>query len=262
MVTWILESNVFSEACFDAMIAHLNARSISNHVVRIIPFVHEVDGPIPEIDDPVVAYGSVGMRTLVDRQCWSPGVFSGSFSCEQYKASLGSLYFNADAEKMRLSEVEAWLRRARRQLFFIRPDGDGKEFPGEVLEDVEFIDWVGRLRSIGYLRDNDFDVIVASSKGVGREWRVIVVDGTVVAGSLYRVLREPRVIRDLPSDVVRLVNQAHERFAPAPVYVVDVVDTRDDLKVLEYNTFNHSGLYACDVGAIIDSVNAYVERTR
>jgi hypothetical protein len=34
----------------------------------------------------------------------------------------------------------------------------------------------------------------------------------------------------------------------------------DELKVIEYNGFNSAGLYACDVGNVVDAINEYVEK--
>ncbi len=51
---------------------------------------------------------------------------------------------------------------------------------------------------------------------------------------------------------------------PAQVYVIDVAQVRqgDDwtYKVIEYNSFNSAGFYACDVPAIIDAVNALLSQ--
>jgi hypothetical protein len=70
--------------------------------------------------------------------------------------------------------------------------------------------------------------------------------------------------RHIIPEVEELVMQAHAKFQPAAVYVIDIaqvtIDGEMSYKVIEYNTFNSAGLYACDVGRIIDDVNAYVER--
>lgn len=79
--TWVLERNIFSERCFEAMLAHFSANGIPHHVVRIIPFVHTVEGETPKIDGPVICYGPLGVAKLAAAQGWRPGVWtSDSFS--------------------------------------------------------------------------------------------------------------------------------------------------------------------------------------
>ena len=65
--------------------------------------------------------------------------------------------------------------------------------------------------------------------------------------------------REITEAARRAVLQAVDRFQPAPVFVIDVAETDSGEKIIEYNTFNSSGFYFCDVGQIIDSVNAFVE---
>lgn len=262
MVTWVLERDVFSEPCFNAMVEHLRAGGIPHHIVRIVPFAHTIDGVTPRIDGPVVIYGSIGSQDVAVREGWRPGVFTDPalFNYMTYRDRLGDLFFNADAVAMPISKVPEWLAATGNLLFFIKPTADDKAFAGEVLEDIEFTEWFGRLKHIGYIADNDMEVAVASSKALGKEWRMVVVDGQVVAGTLYKQWMKVTTRCEMPADVVAVALEAHRRFAPASVYVVDIADTADGLKVLEYNTFNSAGLYACDVGAIIDSINAYIKR--
>lgn len=259
-VTWILESNVFAEACFDEMLAHLKERRIPHHVVRVIPFIHEVDGVVPDVSGPVVVYGCIGVHKLALEQGWKPGVFTNAdFTTTSYKI-LGDLFLNKDAVPMRLSEVEAWLRTYGGDHFFIKPDGDNKEFAGTVMSRDEFAGWHADMLGIGYLESNDFDVVVSRPKSLGCEWRVIVVDGRIVTSSLYKQYGMVKAERHILPEVEAAVYDAHKRFAPAPAYVVDIAQADDAYKVVEYNTLNSAGFYDCDVRAVIDAVTDLVER--
>ena len=259
-VTWIIERDVFAVACFDEMLAHLKRRGLPHHVVRMIPFIHNIDGVVPQVSGPVVVYGSIGVQKLAVEQGWIPGVFAGpDVSTTAYKA-LGDLFLNADAVAMRLSEVATWLPTYAEETFFIKPNGDNKEFAGAVMTRQAFLDWDSKMRDISYLEDSDVEVIVARPRKLGCEWRVVVVDGRIVTASLYRQDGMVKAERHMIPPVEAAVYEAHRRFAPAPAYVVDIAQVEDDYRVVEYNTLNSAGFYACDVGAIIDAVTAMVER--
>jgi hypothetical protein len=256
VVTWILESNVFAEVCFDQMVDHFKVRGIPYHVVRIIPFLHEIDGPTPCVTGPVVVYGSIGIQKLADANGWHPGVFAIPTEAET-QAALGDLYLNADLKRMLMSEVEGYLIHMG-DTAFIKPDTDTKEFAGQIIESLEFKSWYDGMKDSGYLDGNDFPVVVSSPKKLGCEWRVVVVNGKISSSSLYRQYGIVKPERHIIPEVEAIVMAAHERFQPADVYVIDIAQLGDEFKVIEYNTFNSAGLYACSVIDIIDDINNFI----
>jgi len=261
--TWVIQREVGSNGVYEAMLAHFKAASIPHHVIKIVPFSHEVEGHLPAIRGPVVCYGSLGMRKVATEQGWAPGVWQSDALGETATLeTLGDLYLNDDAQRMRLSKVhDWWLTQGMGKSFFIKPDGDAKVFAGSVMDGTEFWEWDNRLRNVDWFKGQDPLVVVSKPKSLGREWRFVVVGDKISDASLYmnfgRVIPE----RGAPAKVRAFVMHAHAKNAPAPVYVIDIAETEEDLgqlKVIERNTFNHSGLYGCDVATIVDDINALV----
>lgn len=249
--TWVLESDVFSETCFDEMISHFKTCGISHHVVKIIPFIHEIQGTVPEISGPVMVYGSIGIQKMAHKHGWKPGVFPVPTEAETQKA-LGDLYLNADAVRMNISEVSDYLTEGHT---FIKPDTDTKEFAGQIIDAGEFITWYQGMVKSGYLDNNDFPVVLSKPKKLGCEWRVAVVDGKIVTSSIYRQYGIVKPQRHIIPEVQEAVELAISRFKPTDAYVIDIAQVGDEYKVIEYNSINSAGFYACDVGAIIDAIN-------
>jgi hypothetical protein len=262
-VTWVLEQDVFSEQCFTDMVAHMQAQAIPHHVIKVIPFIHEIEGKPPVINGPCVVYGSIGAQKLALAHGWSPGVFGTPETMSETAAAhaLGELYLNGNMQKMPILNVVRYLTNNPQVLeFFIKPDTDTKEFAGTVLTSEEFQVWYERMRLSGYLDDTNFNVVLAKPRVLGCEWRVVVVAGEISSSSLYVQYQRVMPERHILPEVAEIVRQAHTRYQPAPVYVIDIAQVDDGFKVLEYNTFNSAGLYACDVAKVIDDVNAYLER--
>lgn len=260
---WVLEENVFSEKCFHEMIDVLNQKNIPYHRIKVIPFVHEIDGrKPPEHDGPTVVYGSLGVQKIADKEGWVPGVFGSeeNFQMDVYRDKLGDLFLNSDLEYMMMSDVEHYMTLTGLEKIFIKPRGDMKEFAGIVLDRSHFREWYDNMISIGYLDNNDFEVIVSEPKELGCEWRLVVVDGSIVASSLYRQYQQVKPEEHWHAPVTDVVCQAIEKFEPAPVYIIDVAQYGDEYKVIEYNTFNSAGFYDCNVEAIIDAVSTYVQQ--
>lgn len=261
-LTWIIEKDVFNTKHYETMISHIREAGHNLKIVRVTPFTHEIDGKVPEVDGPVVCYGSIGIANLAKKHGWKPGVFTDeeTFKYQNYINSIGNLILNPDATCMYLDEVESHVKFYAIEKFFIKPNDDNKAFAGTVIETKDFSDWVKNLRDIGYLDDNNIEVVVSAVKELAMEWRSIVVDGEVIESSIYRQWQKVMPERNRNPDVDELIKLAHSKFAPAPVYVVDVAQTRDGLKIVEYNTFNSAGFYDCDIPRIVDAVSEYVLR--
>lgn len=258
-VTWVLESNVFSKRCFDEMVDHLRRHDYPFHIVQIIPFSHELVGPTPIIEGPCVAYGSLGVQKLAIAQGWKPGIWTNDgFASTTYSSRLGELFLNYGLVRCRLSDVPAKVRSLGWGTFFIKPDSDGKAFAGTLLTRTEIDQWIETLRSSGLLADNDLDVILAEPKSIGREWRTVVVGGRVAAFSLYMRYQRVWTDRSIEPDARDAVELAAKLFAPADVYVADVCETDDGMKIIEYNTFNSAGLYDCDTSAVIEGISTWI----
>lgn len=254
-VTWIIEQDVFNEVCYDKMITHFKQNSIPFKTVRIIPFIHEVEGKTPAPDTKnVVCYGSIGIQKLAKKQNWNPGVWTNdNFNSGVYSEKLGDLFLNNTTEIMLISEV---ISKVQLDEFFIKPNSDDKEFAGQVMLKTDFAEWYQKMIDIGYLESNDFEVAISCPIDIADEYRLVVVNNKIIAGSIYK--RFGRVMPKegwLPEfqDIINDIN-----WSPADVYVVDMGLTEDGWKVIEYNTFNSSGFYECNVADIIDSINEYL----
>jgi hypothetical protein len=259
-VTWVLESNVFSERCFDEMVDHLQRHEYPFHIVRIIPFSHELVGAMPNVKGPCVVYGSLGAQRLAASQGWKPGVWTNDdFSSTTYSSKLGEMFLNHGLVRCRFSDVPSKARELDWRTVFIKPDSDAKAFAGTLLDLVEIDRWVESLRTSGLLAENDFDVVLAQPRSLGREWRTVIVNGRVAAFSLYRQYQRVWTDRSIDPEARAAVERAATLFSPADVYVADVCETDDGMKIIEYNTFNSAGLYACDASAVIEAVSAWVE---
>ncbi len=265
--TWVLETNVFSEACFDRMVSHFRDHGIPFETVRIIPFVHEVDGKTPQLSGPVVCYGSIGIQKLAAAQDWTPGVWfeERNFTSSAYR-HLGKLFLNETCVIMPISQVAVYLDWAKIHDVFIKPDGDLKQFAGQRIERDDFREWYQKMLSIGYLDDNDFNVVIAPLKDIGAEYRAVVVDGKIVSASRVRPTTQAVELEDMPAGALAVLNAAIEIYQPAPVFIADVGEVfpydlaAPEWKIIEYNNFNSAGFYECDVGAVIDAVNAFVTK--
>lgn len=257
-MTWVVETCVLDEARVDEF-----RRAFSEQGVRAV-FVLDADHAedarsLPAIGARgVVAYGSKSVIPLASRRAWSPGVWTGAgFDFEVVQRALGGAFLNADALPAALKDAGAVARDRGLDRFFIRPANDDKSFAGMLSTIANFPGWLKRMVDTGYLDGVDIPVMVASPKHLRREWRFVVAGGEPVASSLYREDGARRLETGAPAHVEAFAHVAAGRYAPAPVFVMDVAETGDSgLSVVELNAFNSAELYACDISRVVAAVTA------
>jgi glutathione synthase/RimK-type ligase-like ATP-grasp enzyme len=93
-------------------------------------------------------------------------------------------------------------------------------------------------------------------KKIYNEHRYFVVDNKVVTGSQYKLGK--RVVYGATDENMDVAQSFVDRLVAAinQPYVIDLALTDDGYKVIELNTLNCAGFYACDmqklVGALVD----------
>lgn len=133
--------------------------------------------------------------------------------------------------------------------YFVRSVDDSKLIPGGIYNRDQ-------IKKI--IKNNKFFTAqVDSIKTIKAEYRIVVVDGVPVASSMYK----PFISVNVPLEVIEFAKaNVIDKFVPAKICVLDIVDTGLGLKFLEFNSFNGSGLYACDRHEIVKNVSTYVEQ--
>jgi glutathione synthase/RimK-type ligase-like ATP-grasp enzyme len=97
----------------------------------------------------------------------------------------------------------------------------------------------------------------ASLKKIYNEYRYFVVDGKVVTGSQYKlgkrvVYGETDQNIDIAQTFVDMLNKNIDQ-----PYVIDIALTDDGYKVIELNTMNCAGFYACDMQKLVTAIIDY-----
>ena len=260
-VRWAIQTNLGSADDVAKLTAFLERLGVPWVPLRVIPF----DDTPPDVpgDGAVVFYGSTTlMRNVAREGRWSPGVFfdEARFAFEALRDGYGDALLNAASEVVSVGDFVA------RELdpdaeFFVRPAGDLKEFQGAVHAFRELAGWREGLASSAGPLGLDTRIQVARPVEVFAEWRTVVVEGRVVASSQYRSHGRLKVTGEVPAEVTEFATEMAARYAPAPVFVLDVGAVEAGLRVVETNCFNSAGFYWCDLHAIARAVTAYARKT-
>lgn len=260
---WVIEKDVFNTKMMEAMVSWLENNDVEHHVVRVKPFVHEIEGEVPNLyDRPVVVYGSIGAQKLAERHYWYPGIWTGEgLNEDALRTELGRLYLNHDVETYTFKTLFNANSSKVPRKFFVKPNTDTKEFAGFVSSPAEFKSWYEKMLDIGYLDESilSTELAVSSVKKVGCEWRLLIVDGKVADYSIYRQYQTVMTAHECPDEVIQFAEICARRWSPYPVFGLDVCESEEGYSIVEYNCFNSMGLYAMDIPTVMKAVTDYVK---
>lgn len=227
---------------------------------NIIPFSDEIQlqGELPH--DLVIPYGSTSLVKHAPKT-WK-GLFfdEKQFKSTKWVSRRGDM-LNQDIVLTTMGHALDYMVNGEH--FFIRPNSDLKEFPGEVTTREEFQKWFDLINGKGYEVDENTSIVIAPAKPILEEYRFFVVDGEVVDGSLYKAngrLKKQHVKIDDP--VLSIAKEMARDWLPAACVCMDVARMSDGYKVIEFNCINATGWYDNDLGAIVKAVTSYVNEVR
>ena len=261
-VKWLVEDDAFPE---DTQ-PFLDAIANSGYEYKIIR--QRPCDPVPDFynffppEDCVIFYGSLGLAKHLRKKCnWIPGVYYDipKYNCVAYYAELGKYLVNGNYMMLPFGE----LIRRKEYIFehvssdravFVRPDRGDKIFTGKVVykeyweKDIDYFDF-SQL-------DKKELVVVAEPRNIAAEWRFVIVEGRVIAGSQYRQNDVVGYEAYYPPEAKRLAEEVASIYNPEPAFVVDICCTKSgEYCVMEVGCFSCAGLYACDRMAVIKAVS-------
>lgn len=185
-----------------------------------------------------------------------------NYECTSYYPKYGRELLNGHYVMMPFGD----LARKKEWLFhlfsvdnciFLRPNSGLKQFTGTIIKYESFEKDLDYLRF--YEHEDDLLTIVSGPELIKWEARMIVVDGKVITGSYYRINRlhqEKLADERLIKSTQKLIDDV--KWHPDDIYVIDVCETNEELKVVEVGAFSYAGLYKCDRNEIVKSISEFV----
>ncbi len=141
------------------------------------------------------------------------------------------------------------------QKLFVRPDSPLKPFSGRVVTKGKLT--LAALDHGFYYDDPNLPVVAAPVQTVSREWRFVIVNRRVVAGSGYQADGRIATSNDALDNARQFAAEVVESLPPPdPVYVLDVCETSHGLRLIELNPFSGADLYGCDGPSIVSAIAA------
>lgn len=254
MLTWIIDQHVDRvKGVKTPFIDEARARGHIVHGLRDSLIPKQLDVSHITISRPTIVRGSHGFVNYVQRELSpTPGGFynPAEFEPTVFAPIFKELFLNYGYQVTTYGNFITNRDKFRGKIF-IKPLNNIKLFNGITIEDGEdlsdrhyhkFLKW--------FAPDTSAEIVVSPAVEVGKEYRMVVVDKTPVAGSEYKVENKEQA----PKEVYEFVEKLTQIWNPMDVYVIDIAETSNGYKIVEYNQFGSSGVYECDQSKIIDAL--------
>lgn len=259
---WIATGRVSGADDMARLIRVLERRGIRHDVVRKPPFadflVSMTRDPSTQDDEPVhitsdeavFAYGSTTIGLVAAKAGWAPGYIDAPGMLEAI-SHWGEHMLNHDVEVAEIGTMTP-----PRGSFFIRPDTDGKAFPGTVTDDEDFHVWRERLLDVkGWTSlPRDTRVLYGPVKRIHAEWRLAVVDGKVASASQYRRGGRQHLEEGAPEGVLEYARARIAEWAPRRAFVMDICEVDDGYRIIETNSISSAGFYKMDMESYVEAI--------
>ncbi len=183
------------------------------------------------------------------------GIFYDEQKFDQaYYAGLDLPLLNGDAVMYRIA---ANLAQSFDREMFIKPSKDEKAFDAGILAPGQTIETF--IASQPQARNwIDEMAVIAPCKAIAAEYRFFVVDREVVTGSLYRFAGKANFNANIPANVMQAAIEFAQMYQPHSVFTMDLAEAREGIRIVEYNCWNASRMYAADVAKIFHAVHDFV----
>jgi len=260
---WIIQENLYHEEGFYGLLRALERLEIPYSVHKVVPFTSRlIPEPVIPEGTKVMVMGATTMVRIAQERGWMPGAyFNANYNMEIYLESPWAPHMlNNDAHIAPFGDVtkELVANRTEDGQFFIRPVVDTKTFTGVCMGWDDFAKWQHQVCALGHDDGStltpEAPVMIARPKVIYAEYRVYVVRGRVVTGSLYKQGNRPYQELLIDEDIKRFVTGQAFSWEPSRAFVMDIARTPDGLKIIEAGCLNAAGYYKADILKVVEAV--------
>jgi hypothetical protein len=237
---YIIQSNIYKEVNFDLLIHALKNLDLSFETVKVLPFIDSYDFETSRKD--VFIFGGVKLAEYTKDLNFSPGsLFGKTENFEDYLKYFRNHLLNGDSTIHNVSDELTFTG-----VKFIKPLDDNKLFNGKLFDNMY---WNSEQSNLIYDKsyNPNLKILVSSPKTIYREVRLFIVDGKVVTGSQYMFGNKFMTSKYIGQNVIDYANEIIKIHNIADCYVMDIAETENGLKIVEFNCINASGFYESDV---------------
>jgi len=267
---WLIQNAEFKEHGVEAIYNYILEKGIDYKLVKTPAFTDIiVDGDadfsefkqdinlIPQLefsnDKQVMTIGSYSLAKAAKKRGWTPGAFiNENFEFSKWVQGWGKdNLLNGEAIEGNIKDIKVPIEWNK---LFARPSEDTKFFSGQVFERDNFVFWLDKIICAEDDSDADTSIIIAPLAEIDCEYRLFVVDGKIVTGSLYKSKDRVLYSQFIEKEALDFANKMLSVWQPDRAFAFDIALTPKGAKIIEVNNINSSGFYSANIPDLVDAI--------
>jgi len=257
-VRLVMQNNLISENDLGQMQAACKEANIECQEIIVTPFSDEIPEFLYSSNN--FYYGSTTLMNNLYRAFKPKGLFYDNkiFTMSNYFDKWGNYMLNYGAVVSTIGEfldgnaeyIEG------RDIRFVRPDGDGKEFDGQVGTISELKEMLKRSIKYESPLTRETRIVVGTAYNIRKEWRLYIVGGEIITASRYRKdFKLSKSGTDIPETMLEFARDRISEFKPHENFAIDIAQMDDgSYYIIECGCLNSVGFYHCDINKLIKSI--------
>lgn len=282
-IKWLIQYSSVSDTHLQSVVEQIKASETLHDFFGVIPFTNDVTGldEILEKDFYYIFHSSVKVLDIFERckslleinselSPWQKeiadellkklrlGIFHNKEKFDQSFYGDFSLPLLNDDSK--IYSCEDVLTQTFDENLFIKPSSDTKAFDAGIIERGVSIQ--EHIESQFHREDYKNELILLSPlKEIDAEYRFFVIDQKVISGSSYRINGQLKSETNIPEHIMETAIEYAKLYQPHDIFTMDLCQVGKNVKIVEYNCFNCSGIYATDYKKVIKEVNKFFKES-
>jgi hypothetical protein len=161
---------------------------------------------------------------------------------------------NNSAQYLQVKEI---LDKSFDKNMFIKPSRDLKAFNGGIIEKgLTVKEFIENSYHQNFYKDEI--VILSDLKTIYSEYRFFIVNKEVITGSQYKLGDKFHLTNYIDNSIYKVAKEYALLYQPDDIFTMDICETSEGYKIVEYNCFNASGLYHSDGVKLFHIINEYI----
>lgn len=253
---WIIQNNMN----YEIGVENIKQFLVNNNIEHILLDIHkgkddffltETNTPI-NLDNrsDIIGIGSYRFVRMMLNKDITPGSFSNdNFTYAKWIEGWGDKMLNSDSIINKINNIVIptdW------DTVFARPLKDNKLFTGGLFR-VDDLMMAIETKILNPKTENE-EIIISQQKNIESEYRLFIVDGHIVTGSLYKMRNQVIISEFVDDKVLKFANDCLQEWQPSKVFTLDVAITDNGCKIIEVNNFSSAGLYKSDVEKLVVAI--------
>lgn len=264
-IDWVIQTNLLNDYSVQVVWSSAEEYGCGVHEAIIIPFQDELGNEeylqsLKTDDRVIIPYGSCKLTRISQQRGWRGNCYNEETFRANVWNEMRDDMLNSDASFMQVKDTTEFLKGVDdMEQFFIRPLKDLKQFAGTVTEAFEIRNWMNSVYSGNFSFSEDTEIAISPVKKIYSEARYFIVSGKVVDGSYYRLGKQFQKHNIKCQDTLNKAQELANKWLPHECCVMDIADTDDGFKVIEFNTINSSGFYDNDIKKIVQAMTNWAK---